>query len=137
MKEWNRLEPGFESGKMADFLRQHEPNFKEIRSKMPTFFENIRAVQKKTNKYVHKQGYSSFYTTQSYSFSDHREDKVYLQIVSDFEETLNVAIGAVAMYRLAIRPFTRYINGRRVDDAFRRFCNKTIFRRFCKQIHWH
>lgn len=104
MKEWNRLEPGFESGKMADFLRQHEPNFKEIRSKMPTFFENIRAVQKKTNKYVHKQGYSSFYTTQSYSFSDHREDKVYLQIVSDFEGTLNVAIGAVAMYRLAIDP---------------------------------
>ena len=71
---------------------------------MPTFFENIRAVQKKTNKYVHKQGYSSFYTTQSYSFSDHREDKVYLQIVSDFEGTLNVAIGAVAMYRLAIDP---------------------------------
>lgn len=53
-----RLEPGFESGKMADFLRQHEPNFKEIRSKMPTFFENIRAVQKRrinmyTNKAIH------------------------------------------------------------------------------------
>ena len=32
-----------------------------------------------TNKAIHL-----FYTTQSYSFSDHREDKVYLQIVSDF-----------------------------------------------------
>jgi hypothetical protein len=53
---------------------------------------------------VHKQGYSSFYTTQRYSWSDHREDKVYLNIVSDFEEILNVAIGAVAMYRLAIDP---------------------------------
>lgn len=57
-----------------------------------------------TNKYVHKQGYSSFYTTQRYSWSDCREDKVYLQIVSDFKETLKVAIGAVAMYRLAIDP---------------------------------
>lgn len=104
MKEWKKLEPGFESGKMADFLRRHEPVFKEIRDKIPTFFDNIRAIQKKTNKYVHKQGYSSFYTTQKYSWSDHREDKVYLKIVSDFEETLKVAIGAVAMYRLAIDP---------------------------------
>ena len=104
MKEWKKLEPGFESGKMADFLRKHEPVFKEIRDKIPTFFDNIRAIQKKTNKYVHKQGYSSFYTTQKYSWSDHREEKVYLKIVSDFEETLKVAIGAVAMYRLAIDP---------------------------------
>ena len=104
MKEWKKLEPGFESGKMANFLKEHEPVFKEIRAKIPAFFDNIRAVQKKTNKYVHKQGYSSFYTTQRYSWSDHRENKVYLKIVSDFEETLKVAIGAVAMYRLAIDP---------------------------------
>ena len=104
MKEWKKLEPGFESGKMADFLRKHEPVFKEIRDKIPTFIDNIRTIQKKTNKYVHKQGYSSFYTTQRYSWSDHREDKIYLKIVSDFEETLKMAIGAVAMYRLAIDP---------------------------------
>lgn len=104
MKEWKKLEPGFESGKMANFLKEHEPVFKEIRAKIPAFFDNIRAVQKKTNKYVHKQGYSSFYTTQRYSWSAHRENKVYLKIVSDFEETLKVAIGAVAMYRLAIDP---------------------------------
>ena len=104
MKEWEKLEPGFESGKMAKYLQKHEPVFKELKTKMSAFFENIRDAQKKTNKYVHKQGYSSFYTTQRYSWSDHREDKVYLNIVSDFEEILNVAIGAVAMYRLAIDP---------------------------------
>ena len=53
---------------------------------------------------MHKQGYSSFYTGQKYSWSDCREDKVYLKIVADFEETLKVSIGAVAMYRLAIDP---------------------------------
>ena len=107
MKKWKHLEPGFESGKMTGYLQKHEPVFKELRTKMSAFFENIRSVQKKTNKYVHKQGYSSFYTIytmQSYSWSDHREDKAYLKIVSDFEETLKVAIGAVAMYRLAIDP---------------------------------
>jgi len=30
MNEWKKLEPGFESGKMANFLREHEPVFKEI-----------------------------------------------------------------------------------------------------------
>ena len=104
IKEWKKLEPGFESGKMAKYLQENEPVFKELKTKMSAFFENIRDVQKKTNKYVHKQGYSSFYTGQKYSWSDCREDKVYLKIVADFEETLKVSIGAVAMYRLAIDP---------------------------------
>lgn len=60
MKEWEKLEPGFESGKMAKYLQKHEPVFKELKTKMSAFFENIRDAQKKTNKYVHKQGYSSF-----------------------------------------------------------------------------
>lgn len=77
MNEWKKLEPGFESGKMANFLREHEPVFKEIRTKMSTFFDNIHAIQKKTNKYVHKQGFFSFYTTQRLSWSDHREEKIY------------------------------------------------------------
>lgn len=104
MNEWKKLEPGFESGKMANFLREHEPVFKEIRTKMSTFFDNIHAIQKKTNKYVHKQGFFSFYTTQRLSWSDHREEKIYNKIVADFEKTLKVAIGAVAVYRLAIDP---------------------------------
>ena len=104
MDEWEKLEPGFESGTMAEFLREHEPAFKEIRSKMPAFFNNIHAILKKTNKYVHKQGFFSFYTTQRLSWSDHREEKIDNKIVADFEETLKDAIGAVAVYRLSIDP---------------------------------
>ena len=51
MKEWEKLEPGFESGKMAKYLQKHEPVFKELKTKMSAFFENIRDAQKKTNKY--------------------------------------------------------------------------------------
>lgn len=29
IKEWKKLEPGFESGKMAKYLQEHEPVFKE------------------------------------------------------------------------------------------------------------
>lgn len=104
INEWKKLEPGFESGRMANFLQEQEPIFKEIRTKMSTFFDNIHAIQKKTNKYVHKQGFFSFYTTQRLCLSDHREKEIYNKIVTDFEETLKVAIGAVAVYRLAIDP---------------------------------
>lgn len=104
LSAWKKLEPGFESGKMADFLRNHESVFKEMRTKMADFFDNIRIVQRKTNKYIHKQGFVSFYTTQRYTWSDHREDKIYQNIILDFEEIIKVAIGAVAMYRLAIDP---------------------------------
>lgn len=104
MNKWEELGPGFESGRMANFLREHESIFKEIRTKMPAFFDNIHAIQKRTNKYVHKQGFSSFYTTQQWSWSDHREEKIYNKIASDYEETLRIAIGAVAVYRLAIDP---------------------------------
>lgn len=104
MNEWEKLEPGFESGTMAKFLREHEPAFKEIRTKMPAFFDNIHAIQKKTNKYVHKQGFFSFYTTQKYPYPDHQKESIHNKIVLDFEETLKVAIGAVAVYRLAIDP---------------------------------
>jgi len=104
MNEWKKLGEGFESGKMVDFLRNHEPVFKEIRTKMHAFFDNVRGVQKKTNKYVHKQGFSSFYTTQRISWSDKRETKIYNNITIDFENTLKTAIGAVAVYRLAIDP---------------------------------
>lgn len=58
MKEWEKLEPGFESGKMAKYLQKHEPVFKELKTKMSAFFENIRDAQKRQinmciNKAIH------------------------------------------------------------------------------------
>lgn len=104
MAAWENLESGFESGTMARFLQKHEPVFREMRNKMSLFFNDIYNIKRKTNKYVHKQGFASFYTSQHTSWSDHREEKIYNKIVSDFERTLKAAIGAVAVYRLAIDP---------------------------------
>lgn len=104
MKSWNALERGFESGKMSQFLREKEPTFSEMRDKMEAFFENIRQVQTRTNKYVHKQGYRTFYTCQRLAFPILDVEDARKSIIADFEDTLKVAIGAVAVYRLAIDP---------------------------------
>lgn len=101
---WNALEKGFESGKMSQFLKEKEPTFSDMREKMEAFFENIRQVQTRTNKYVHKQGYRTFYTCQRLAFPILDVEDAKKSILADFEDTLKVAIGAVAVYRLAIDP---------------------------------
>lgn len=104
MQAWNKLEPGFESGKMANYLRANEPAFMDMVSKMQPFFDRVRRVQQDSNKYVHKQGYKTFYVTKRISYSDDRLKKVYNRILHDFVQILKTAIGAVAVYRLAIDP---------------------------------
>lgn len=104
IKAWNALEKGFESGAMAKFLKEKEPTFSEMRLKMEPFFETIRQTQLKTNKYVHKQGYRTFYTCQKLAFPINDVAAVRKLIESDFEDALKVSIGAVAVYRLAIDP---------------------------------
>lgn len=104
MQAWNKLEPGFESGKMAKYLRANEPVFMDMASKMQPFFDKVREVQQDSNKYVHKQGYKTFYVTKRITYSDDRLKKVYDRIQDDFVQILKVAIGAVAVYRLAIDP---------------------------------
>ena len=44
MQAWNKLEPGFESGKMANYLRANEPVFMDMVSKMQPFFDRVRRV---------------------------------------------------------------------------------------------
>lgn len=104
IKEWNALESGFESGKMSLFLREKESVFKDMRTKMAPFFNHVRQMQLLTNKYVHKQGYKSFYTIHKQVIPIYNVDAIRAQIVSDFEEMLKASIGAVAVYRLAIDP---------------------------------
>lgn len=104
IEAWNSSERGFESGTMSRFLKEKEPTFREMREKMETFFENIRQVQTRTNKYVHKQGYRTFYTCQRFAFPILDVEDARKSILADFEDTIKVAIGAAAVYRLAIDP---------------------------------
>lgn len=104
MKAWKQQEPGFESGTMVNFLKENATVFTEMAVQMKPLFDNIRSVQKRINKYVHKQGYISFYSIQKYKSSDGRMKRIYQKITEDFEDALRTSIGAVAVYRLAIDP---------------------------------
>lgn len=100
--EWKTLLGGFESGKMTDWLKNNEPTFMDIREKMHSFFDNVWDVQKRMNKYIHKQGYASFYHVTRNPFLVQQKGTSESQIIMDFEYYLKLCIGAVAIYRLAI-----------------------------------
>ena len=89
-----KLEPGFESGKMAKYLRANEPVFMDMASKMQPFFDKVREVQQDSNKYVHKQGYKTFYVTKRITYSDDRLKKVYDRIQDDFVQILKSPLHA-------------------------------------------
>ena len=99
---WDNLQSGFESGTMSRELKKKETAFKDIVEKMPKFFENIRNAQISINKYVHKQGTSSFYSIRNNPFLLEQKEIAEGQTLKDFEDFLKVCIGAVAVYRLSI-----------------------------------
>lgn len=61
MDRWKCLETGFENGRMVKWLVANEDTFSKMKELMAPFFDKIREDQLVMNKYVHKQGYQSFY----------------------------------------------------------------------------
>ena len=102
MDKWNNLEKGFEQGNMVRWLNNHEESLIEMKKWMPDFFTRINEDQKIMNKYVHKQGFQSFYTHQR----NKKDEEAWMHNMQcEFERILCDSIGAVAVYRLALDAF--------------------------------
>ena len=101
-EDWQSLKSGFESNTMPKVLKEKETAFKNMTEKMPAFFGKIGNIQKAIQKYVHKQGYSSFYQVRRNAFLLKRNNLKKEDLVEDFEKYLKACIGAVAIYRLSI-----------------------------------
>jgi len=102
MDRWKCLEKGFENGRMVKWLVANEDTFSKMKELMAPFFDKIREDQLVMNKYVHKQGYQSFYLKLR-NETELSEWKNTIQ--SDFERILCDCIGAVAIYRLSLDAF--------------------------------
>ena len=102
LKRWKSLERGFENGRMVKWLVDNQDTFAQMKVLMAPFFDRIRRDQLVMNKYVHKQGYQSFYLKQrnETELSDWKN-----MIQTDYERILCDCIGAVAVYRLSLDAF--------------------------------
>lgn len=89
-------------GQMVKFLENNESVFADIKEKMFNFFEDLNSVKQKLNKYVHKQGFSTFYITKNHPLNPNKDLSAF---TDEYESYLRKCIGAVAILRLAIDPF--------------------------------
>ena len=102
MDRWKCLETPTENGRMVKWLVANEDTFSKMKELMAPFFDKIREDQLVMNKYVHKQGYQSFYLKLR-NETELSEWKNTIQ--TDFERILCDCIGAVAIYRLSLDAF--------------------------------
>ena len=102
MERWKSLEKGFENGRMLKWLIANEDTFAKMKEQLTSFFDRIRKDQLIMNKYVHKQGYQSFYLKMR---NDTELSEWKNMIQTDYERILCDCIGAVAMYRLSLDAF--------------------------------
>lgn len=87
---------------MLKFLKNNGNAFSDIKLKMDKYFEKLQKVKKYMNKYVHKQGFNTFYIARNH-ISSRKDDSSC--VIKDFEGCLVSCIGAIAIFRLAIDPF--------------------------------
>lgn len=103
IKDWNNGENGFEKGHMTKLLlKDTESAYKDVRNKLKFYFDGLRDIQLEIDKYVHKQGFKTFYTYHGRTADYHTKHIRKLQC--DFERYLKECIGAVAIYRLIVDP---------------------------------
>lgn len=89
-------------GQMVKFLEENESIFSDIKTKMSEYFEELNSIKKKLNKYVHKQGFQTFYISRNHPLNQANNQE---KFIAEFEIYLQKCIGAVAIFRLTIDPF--------------------------------
>jgi hypothetical protein len=102
IKSWNNWEKGFEKATMIQELKKEDPDYNNIKEELSFYFNELRETQLEIDKYVHKQGFTTFYTYHGRTADYHTKHIRKLQC--DFERYLKECIGAVAIYRLVIDP---------------------------------
>lgn len=116
LKKWKSKDDFPMMGKMLNFLNNNQDVYRDIYEKMKDFFENLKIEKMKMNKFVHKQGYDTFYLS---NFNKQLNNSI-----KYFNKSIGICIGAIAVLRLSIDPFPILLNDKdmylRTDDLVTR-----------------
>ncbi|MCL2115041.1 MAG: hypothetical protein FWH29_02335 [Methanobrevibacter sp.] len=84
--------------KMLKMLKKNGEHYKDIKNKMSEFFDEMKNVSDKINKFVHKQGKYHFYTNID-------RNTLIVSYLEKFECFLKKCISIIAIMRLTVDPF--------------------------------
>lgn len=125
--KWMNKEKFPQQFQMIQSLEKRKLAYADIKSKMSDFFEQLEQAKKRMNKYVHKQGYDTFY--------NHKSAVKVNEFKKDFITSLEMSISAIAIHRLVIDPLPLLLmdekiyqkSGDMVTEAFSEdFLNKYL-----------
>jgi len=92
---------------MLKVLENNESVFSDIKEKMSGYFAELNVTKQKLNKYVHKQGFNTFYVSKNHPIN---QGKDRVKFIQEYENYLKKCIGAIAVFRLTIDPFPVLLN---------------------------
>lgn len=99
-KKWASLKRFPSFSELSGMLRAKDSEFRELLEQMPEIDELIGQLNKRANKYIHKQGHESFYT-KPYGMAPESAGRIH----EDFAEYFKAAVKVCAIFRLAADPF--------------------------------
>lgn len=97
--------------RVKDILISQNNAYNEIKNVIPEFFEKYDELLKKSNKYIHKQGFDTFYTYNNISKSVNQEERTNL-----FVSFLKYAIGMMLIMDIALDPLSLALSDYEVDS---------------------
>lgn len=99
-EKWVSLDRFPSFSKLSKMLRSKDIEYRDLLEQMPEIDELISTLNKRANKYIHKQGHESFYTK---PYEVVPESAKYIQ--KDFTDYFKTTVKVCTIFRLAVDPF--------------------------------
>lgn len=97
--------------KVKDLLSRQNDAYNEIKAVIPEFFEEYNELLKKANKYIHKQGFDTFYVNNNNPNNKNKDERTSL-----FLSFLKYAIGMMLIMNIALDPLSLALSDFEVDS---------------------
>lgn len=95
---------------VKSLLKKQNDAYKEIQEAIPEFFDNIKCLLDRANKYIHKQGFDTFYASFNNETIEKRNERTTL-----FVSLLKNAIGMILIMNIALDPLSLALSDEDVD----------------------
>lgn len=99
-EKWVSLDRFPSFSELSKMLRSKDIEYRDLLEQMPEIDELISKLNKRANKYIHKQGHESFYTKPYEVVPESAK-----HIREDFTDYFTTAVKVCAVFRLAVDPF--------------------------------
>lgn len=112
-EKWVSLDRFPSFSELSKMLRSKDIEYRDLLEQKPEIDELISKLNKRANKYIHKQGHDSFYTKPYEVVSESAR-----HIREDFTDYFKTTVKVCSIFRLAVDPFPILLNDPECEFRF-------------------